>query len=386
MKPPISLKLLSLLLLSALTLSGVAWYMGVYAPRSRAALGPNGVNILFSPSSGTVQVGSDQTITVTLVPVTNTNKISGIDMTFNATGVMKIKDISAPTNLPTELVKNIAVQSGRISYVNSGPNDQLPSTIQFNVVFTSADSGTGSIQLDVSKTQVVGTLASTVFDLGTNLASITFTFNSNTGPTATPTAPVTPPTSTPSPTPVVTQPAGGGTAMSFDMRFQGVVTQPSVPGSIPVQVRLVKNGLTSDPAIVNMTPGGNGVWSGTAQVPAQPGSGYTLLVKGPRHLQKKICVNNPSETAIGTYRCSTGNVTVTAGVNRFDLSKITLLVGDLPDQDGTVDSYDTSYIRQSLGSTSANDLTVADVNRDGIVDTQDMSLVIQALNVKYDEE
>ena len=122
------------------------------------------------------------------------------------------------------------------------------------------------------------------------------------------------------------------------------------------------------------------------RMPAVAGTGYTLYVKGPRHLQKKICVNTPTETAIGTYRCSNGIIILSATENTFDLSKIMLLVGDLPKQDGVVDSYDTSYIRQSLGSILIKDLDTADVNRDGIVDTQDMSLVIQALNVKYDEE
>ena len=386
MKPPISLKLLILLLVSAVSLSGIAWYVGVYSPRSRAALGPNGANILFSPSSGTMPVGADHTMTVTVSPVTNTNKISGVDMTFNAGGNLQIKDITAPSNLPTQLVKNVTAQTGRISFVNSSSNDQLPATIQFNVVFTATTAGSGTIQLDVAKSQVVGTVSSTVFDLGTDLSAITFTFNS-TGGGGSPTP--TPPTGgggSPTPTPAVPS-QGTGPTLNFNMRFQGIIGMPTATAPMPVQVKLMRNGAVAATGIAQMSPSSNGMWSGSVQLPnVTADSGYTLLVKGPRHLQKKICVNSPSETAIGTYRCSTGQVTISSGLNSFDLSKITMLVGDLPNQDGTVDSYDTSYIRQSLGSTAANVVAVGDVNRDNIVDTQDMSLVIQALNVKYDEE
>jgi hypothetical protein len=62
-----------------------------------------------------------------------------------------------------------------------------------------------------------------------------------------------------------------------------------------------------------------------------------------------------------------------------------MMVGDLPDQNGVVDSYDTSYIKLNLGSTDARALQIADLNLDGIVDTQDYSLVIASLSIKYDD-
>ena len=62
------------------------------------------------------------------------------------------------------------------------------------------------------------------------------------------------------------------------------------------------------------------------------------------------------------------------------------MVGDLPDQDGVVDSYDTSLVRENFGSKDPTVLQYADLNYDGIVDSSDFSRIIEALSIKYDEE
>ena len=70
----------------------------------------------------------------------------------------------------------------------------------------------------------------------------------------------------------------------------------------------------------------------------------------------------------------------------YDFSGITLLVGDLPEQDGIVNAYDIGLIINNFGKRDSDILSKADVNMDGIVDTQDYSLVIAALSIRYDEE
>ena len=70
----------------------------------------------------------------------------------------------------------------------------------------------------------------------------------------------------------------------------------------------------------------------------------------------------------------------------MDFSNIYELVGDLPDQDGVVDSYDISFIRLNLGKNEDAVQAIGDINLDGRVDTQDYSLVIASLSVKKDEE
>jgi hypothetical protein len=123
------------------------------------------------------------------------------------------------------------------------------------------------------------------------------------------------------------------------------------------------------------------------------GGDYRVLVKGPKHIQKKICDATPTEASAGTYHCGEGNITINSGDNTFNFSGIKLLVGDLAPQDGIVDSYDISLLRNSLCTTDNPDvckdstvLSEADLNLDGIIDTQDYSLLISSLSVKYDEK
>jgi hypothetical protein len=131
----------------------------------------------------------------------------------------------------------------------------------------------------------------------------------------------------------------------------------------------------------------NGIWTGRVTFSnVTPGGQYTLYVKGPKHLQKKICDNNPSETYPATYYCDQGRIVLREGENNLDLSKILLLIGDLPDQDGIVNSYDTSLVRNNLGRSDEEALRLADVNFDGIVNTQDYSLIIAALSIRLDEQ
>ena len=64
------------------------------------------------------------------------------------------------------------------------------------------------------------------------------------------------------------------------------------------------------------------------------------------------------------------------------------MVGDLPQQDGLVNSYDISLVRNNIGVAGSQHpavLALADLNLDGIVDSQDYSLVIAALSIRSDE-
>lgn len=131
----------------------------------------------------------------------------------------------------------------------------------------------------------------------------------------------------------------------------------------------------------------NGIWNGQVTFTnITPGNGYKVLVKGPKHIQKKICDMKPDEAESGFYRCSEGKITLTSGENNFDFSGIRLPVGDLPDQDGVIDAYDISFLRNSLNKKDDEILAIGDLNLDGIVDTQDYALLLASLTVKYDEE
>jgi hypothetical protein len=142
-----------------------------------------------------------------------------------------------------------------------------------------------------------------------------------------------------------------------------------------------------------LTANASGLWTGSVaftSVAVGSDTKYTVFVKVGKHLQKRVCGFAPSEASGGLYNCSDSAIPLSAGVNNLDFSGIMLLAGDLPSssgvQNGVVDSYDISYILNNLGSTDATKMAIGDLNFDGVIDTQDRSLIIQSLNVKYDDE
>ena len=221
-------------------------------------------------------------------------------------------------------------------------------------------------------------------------------------PTLTRTPAPTSPQGQPTNTPTLTQPPGGSVSLNLKLKFQGVMREPSNANQRTMKVRIkVAGGNLSSPVSVDadftLTNNRNSdtdalIWEGSVNLPNQviAGQNYYLLIKGPKHIQKKICDKDPSETTGGSYRCQGGRtITFSSGQNNLDFSKIYLLAGDLPvngAQDGVVDSLDTSYIRNNLGNTDPTIVSIADLNLDGRVDTQDWSMVLYALSVKTDEE
>lgn len=211
------------------------------------------------------------------------------------------------------------------------------------------------------------------------------TFSVGTGG-ANPTATVTPGGPTLTPTPIV---AAGNAKLNLKLKFQGIVSQPAAAlNKLNVKMKLLNTttGQETDyktaEFIATDTASEKGVWSGNTAFDVDVNAKYILYVKGPYHVQKKICVSTPTETAGGTYRCTKGDIGFVAGDNNLNLSGVLLLGGDLPDQDGSITAYDTSLIRNNLGKT---DNDKCDVNRDGRCDTQDHSLIIESLSVKNDE-
>jgi len=213
------------------------------------------------------------------------------------------------------------------------------------------------------------------------------------GSVTTLTSNITSSTVTPTPAPTSTSTSTTSATLALKIKFQGINKKPANSSSIPVKVKVGGGSLSAATAYqtVQFSVNDSGVWSGTASFDSiTAGSGYIVYIKGPKHLQKRICEASPTESTAGAYHCSTGAITLAAGTNTLDFSNIILLAGDIPEADGTqngiVDSYDTTYIRQSLGSTDTTKLAKGDLNLDNIIDTQDYSMVLQTLSIKYDEE
>ncbi len=199
---------------------------------------------------------------------------------------------------------------------------------------------------------------------------------------------------TQAPTGGITPTAGGSPTpgQSEDFRinlilsFQGIVGKPQTD-KMQVNITLAGPGVQNQEKTAEFIVAETGKWTGNITFSGiDQASNYAILVKGEKHVQKKVCDVEPSETSPGTYRCSLGKIALQPGTVNLDFSRIKLLVGDIPDQDGIIDAYDISFIRNNIGKSDPNILAIGDLNLDGRVDTQDYSLLIASLSVKYDEE
>ncbi|PIZ66224.1 hypothetical protein CO051_03365 [Candidatus Roizmanbacteria bacterium CG_4_9_14_0_2_um_filter_39_13] len=233
---------------------------------------------------------------------------------------------------------------------------------------------------------------------------VAITVSSGTYPTTTPTPTVDPnETQTPSPTPTPLSTTGIPPETSpepvsqileqridakanYRIKFQGITGQPKNTSSIDTKLGIYRaNGVQIDTRSVSFTPQADGTWVADTEYKNIPNIDYYITIKGPKHLQKKICETNPKETVSGTYRCKDGKIKFKKGNNTFDFSQIYMLAGDIPLQNGIIDAVDIIYIRSNFGSQSAEVIARGDLNYDGIVDSQDYTIILNALSFKYDE-
>lgn len=179
---------------------------------------------------------------------------------------------------------------------------------------------------------------------------------------------------------------GVDVTFNIKLKFQGITKSPKPElNKMNVKVSIVDTeAVTTSTKTAVQTgeftaSGGAGIWTGSVTfTKVEPKKGYYLLVKGPKHVQKKICTNSPTETAAGSYFCD-DLLNIVAGTNNLDLTKIYMMAGDVPKQDGAVNSVDFGAIRTRFGKLDYTSLETADINLDGAVNSQDFSLIIQTL-------
>lgn len=142
---------------------------------------------------------------------------------------------------------------------------------------------------------------------------------------------------------------------------------------------------------------GIAIWEGTfAASGIAPGDNYSVLVKGPKHLQRKFCVQNPTDRAEEgfPYRClGAGTLTIGSDVT-LDFASVLILAGDLPGgtangQDGIVNAFDVSLVLNMIRngqSTVPADLTIADMDLNGVVNAKDRGYLVETLEEKYGDD
>lgn len=200
-------------------------------------------------------------------------------------------------------------------------------------------------------------------------------------PTSTPT-PDSSVTATPTQTPAPNEEA---TALNLKLRLQGVSSNPAGDKQTTAKVSLkTETGEVYGPNEIGLTANSSGVWEGSVNFNINRNLKYVVIVKPAKHLQKVICVASPTEALGGSYQCSLPEIQLQSS-NNLDFSGIIILAGDIPSQNGVIDSADIAYVRQNFGNMQSTNLLRADLNFDGIVDTQDYALIMGALSFKYDE-
>mgnify|MGYP001347540893 CR=1 FL=1 len=205
---------------------------------------------------------------------------------------------------------------------------------------------------------------------------------------ATPTEPPPTPTAPPdTPTPLPLAAEAVGVSLQFRARFQGIIDQPNGDQKqLSARISIQSSKGTKSEQTITFTPESRGIWKGETQTfSISADESFSIKIKGQKHLSRKICDLQPTESVPGTYKCLRPAINFAQGSNVVDLSGIILLAGDIPQQDGIVDARDIVYIRQNFSNTGEERLVRGDLNLDGIVDTQDYVLVMSALSFKYDE-
>lgn len=339
------------------------WYylnQNVFKPRA----GADKVNITYSSANITAAKNENFNLGV-ILSAENNKKISAVDLNIKySNGSQYLVDYLGSAQLPTNYFDETVIEATaegvlHLVLVSKKSEANLSSSVTINLSFKAGNAdGTTVIQLVPNSNQVVGTTENYEYDL--NIATNPVNIIVGSGePTA-------------------------STNLVFQVRFQGIIDTPTVT-TIPAKIIIKKEQTLIDEKTINFTYDGKWLGSGVFNVP--PGSGYTVLIKGPKHVQKRICDQNPVEQAgaEGTYHCSDGNINITNG-QTLDFSKVLLLGGDLPTQDGIVNSYDISLVRNNLGKTDSDSLAKGDINLDGRVNTQDYSAIMFTLSTRTDEE
>lgn len=346
------------------------------APKSRAA--GETMNLSFTPGTQTAAANTDFTVSVLAKPSINT----------------VLRGYKTKVNFDKTKLAFKSIQY-KVGVVSTGLGNTTADITTINA--------SGLINIIGEDTTATGYVLAAAN--GAELLSITFTALSSTGTTVTTSDSsfysvnadgtlfdgwastsenliINPVPTTPAPT-VTT----GNVKLNLKLKFQGINQLPATGrNSIAVKVKVQK---AEDSASIEGTgtfvADATGLWTGTVEVNITAVSGkYKVLVKGPQHIQKKICDSAPTETNPGIYQCSNDNIILAVGNNNLDFSGILLLSGDL-DQNGMIDSVDFGLVKNNLGKTDAATLAKADINHDGKIDTQDFSLIITALGIRTDD-
>jgi len=330
------------------------------------------VSVSYDPAAANFTKGHKSVIYIILGA--QSDVIAAAKVSILATGGLKIIDVLSPLDLSNKPLVNVKTVDKMVSdksvketiLVVSSTAD-LPSNIKIPVIVTGDKSG--NLAIDKKDSQVIGANGNTYSFSESKASYITFSEDGKDRST--------PPTATPL--------QANSVVTNLTLRFQGVKPTDVKTISIAnVKVQLQQGSGQSAqfslPQFIKVNMDDAGVWHGSAVFAnVKPGKDYAILIKGPKHLQKRICENNPKEEKIGSYICTDGKLEITAGSDDINVSSITLMAGDLGIQDGILNGYDLSFVQNIMRKSSSSSLEDGDINYDGKVNKTDYDAVIYTL-------
>ncbi len=338
---------------------------------------PVGPRAHFSPDSAKIPVGEQSSTTLLIDGLAAGQKISSFDVKMQvAEGVDLIGFTTAPAPTVAPTVAPIADSGCKTIAKTWDSNTRVAQVSQLCTGATLLDSVSVPITVKGTK-NATGKIAITSIEVvgpqalnGYTLGKEAFNFQVGAGGTS--------------------DGGTGGSSTSMQiqlsLRLQGIQAKPRNAG--PIQFRVgVSSKSMAQPITQNaaFTPDDRGIYHGSVGFNVPAGDGYILFVKGPMHLQKKVCDIKPSEATPGTYSCDKGLISLKNGDNTFDFSGVYMMSCDFGAQDGICNSGDMALIFNNLGTTDAAIIQSADINRDGALNTTDHALAIASLSIKVDD-
>ena len=226
----------------------------------------------------------------------------------------------------------------------------------------------------------------------TNTVSPTNTLTPTHTPTNTPTPmPTNTPTNTPTPMPTNTPtntptPRIENVTLKISFKIQGVNTKPKQTQTLRARVFLqAENDSQSREKSVTFLSNSNGVFTQNINFDeVNFGKKYKVGIKPDKHLKTQFCENTINSITPNFYTCNLFGIQPSREMV-LDYTQVIILSGDVFPQNGVADSYDIAYVRNNIGITDEDIVNKADINLDGVIDTQDYLLVLGGLIQRSDQ-
>ncbi len=178
---------------------------------------------------------------------------------------------------------------------------------------------------------------------------------------------------------------GANVILNLRIRFFSNANTNTAYRTIPIRVIIAGGGMSSPIGqVVNFTNAGNNLWTGRVGFQTNSNTNYSIYIKGPKHLQVKICDSSPRDNVnnndiLGIYKCgNVGQVLLRQGENNYDFTGIYMLPGDI-NQDGVLNNIDygllDSCFNWNIGADPNGQCSQADLNFDGAVNLMDKGLL-----------